>query len=92
MEIRVPHQLTPEAVAERVRGASRRHGLAVPEGSAALPLSGEVEKETPLGTVRAHWRAEPDALIVTVLEKPAFLPDGTVRHALEDGLREALAS
>lgn len=91
MEIRVPHQLTPDEAARRVRGAAERFELCVPEGSHAGALEGELEKPTPLGAVRARWSASAGELVVVVLERPPFLPAGIVQRALEERLRELLA-
>lgn len=85
----MPCALAPEETARRVREAARRHELRATAG-AEDALEGELEKPTPFGPVRARWRAEPGALVVTVVARPAFLPETTVRRALENGLRELL--
>jgi hypothetical protein len=94
MEIRIPHGLTPAEAARRVREAAQRFDLRVPEGSAEEPdaLQGEVEKSTPFGPVRARWRSEAGALVVSVTDRPAFLPADMVQRKLQEGLRELLGS
>jgi len=92
MEIRVPHTLPADEAAARVRKAAERFDLFVPDGGAAVTgTAGVLVKETHLGSVRARWEVLADELVVTVEERPAFLPEGTVRRALEDGLRQMLA-
>lgn len=94
MELRIPHGLTPAEAARRVRGAAQRFDLRVPEGSADAPdaLEGELEKATALGVVRARWRSEAGALVVAVVDKPAFLPADMVQRKLQEGLQELLGS
>ena len=89
MEIRVPHGMDAARAAARVQEAAAQHDLKVPTdgGPASDPHAGTLVKETPLGSVRARWQALEDELVVTVEDRPAFLPEGTVRRALEDGLR-----
>ena len=93
MEIRVPHSLQPDEAAARVRAAAERYDLVVPDEppSSASEPGGVLVKETPLGSVRARWVAQANEFVVTVEDRPAFLPEGTVRRALEDGLREMLS-
>jgi len=89
MEIRVQHTLQPDEAAARVQAAAARYDLVVEDTTAGS--GGVLVKETPLGSVRARWEVVASELVVTVEERPAFLPEGTVRRALEDGLREMLA-
>ena len=87
MEIRIPHGSNPDQAAERVRQAAADHDLVVPAEAASDAHSGTLVKETPLGSVRARWQVLDQELVVVVEDRPAFLPEGTVRRALEDGLR-----
>lgn len=90
MEIRVPHQLAPDEVARRIATAADRHDVEfVPDASGA---SGTLSKDAGfLGTVRARYSIEPGELVVVVSERPAFLPEGTLRRMIEDELRKLLA-
>jgi hypothetical protein len=87
MEIRVPHQLAPEELARRIAAAADRHELEfVPDASGA---SGTLAKDAGfLGTVRARYSLEKDALLVVVSERPAFLPEATLRRMVEDELKK----
>jgi len=89
MQIRMPHSLEPEEVGRRVRAAAERHDVAA--GADESDCAGELLKKTPLGAVRASWRADATEVVVDVRERPAFLPEGTVRRLLEEALSSALA-
>ena len=91
MEIRVSHGLSPEEAAARVQAAAARYDLAVEEAPGDSGAAGVLVKETPLGSVRARWEIVASEIVVVVEERPAFLPEGTVRRALEGGLREMFA-
>ena len=88
MEVRIEHALEPDAIVERLAAAVREHDIELTaEGDGR---AGQLEKATPLGTVRASYEIGADVVVVTVLQKPAFLPEGTVRRLLEENLAEAL--
>ena len=88
MELRVEHGLEPEEVVERIAAISAEHDIAHepdPAGS-----GGGLTKTTALGVIVARYEIERGALIVKVISKPAFPPDGMVRRALEENLGAAL--
>lgn len=91
MEIRVSHALVRAAAAERIRAAAEKLDVRPEELSQETEFAGRLHKDTPLGSVRASWQALEREVVVTIEERPAFLPEGTVRRLLEDGLRQALA-
>jgi hypothetical protein len=86
MEVVVAHELTPETVAERVRVAAERADVLVE----ARELGGSVAKDTPLGSVRATYTVRTGDVLVVVEQRPAWLPEDTVRRMIEEGLRSAL--
>ncbi|HTF89144.1 MAG TPA: hypothetical protein VK843_12095 [Planctomycetota bacterium] len=90
MEVRVPHALSPEEVARRISTAALRHDVElVPDASG---VRGSLSKDAGfLGSVRAQYAIEPGALVVQVSERPAFLPEGTLRRMLEDELHKLVA-
>ena len=85
MEIRIEHSLSDDEVARRLASLSAKHD--VEHDASARTLA----KLTPLGRAEAVYALETTALVVRVTERPAFLPEGMIRRALEDKLREALA-
>jgi hypothetical protein len=86
MEIRVEHALAPAEVARRIGLASAQHGV---EHDAA---ERRLAKRTPLGRAEATYDHAPGELVLRVTERPAFLPEGMIRRAVEEKLRELLAS
>lgn len=92
MEIRVPHTLKPEDASARLRVAAERFDLSIPtDAGGSAENEGVLVKETPLGDVRARWQVSTSELVITVEERPGFLPENTIRRALEDNLKEILA-
>ena len=91
IEVELPHSHTPAEAASRIRAAAARMDVVSIDHAAAGPNGGAMRKDTPLGSVVAHWEAKAQCVLVQVVEKPAFLPEGTVRRLLEEGLTEALA-
>lgn len=90
IEVEIQHSHTPDAAADRIRAAADRLDVQPIDHEAAGPHGGAMRKDTPLGSVVAHWEAFELRVVVRVVEKPAFLPEGTVRRLLEDGLKDAL--
>lgn len=89
MEVRIAHELAPEEAVSRVVAAAAEHGLELVRES---PRTGTVAKVTPLGAVRGSFSAEEGALVIVVEERPAFLPEGVVRRAIEDALGGVLGA
>lgn len=90
MEIRIRHALSQEEVARRIRAAAELHDLELAPGADAT--HGAISKNAGfLGAVRAEYAIEPDALVVSVRERPAFLPEGTLRRTLEEELTRLVA-
>ena len=92
MEIRVAHSLERALAAERVRAAAARHDVRPEDPSRETDYGGALQKDTPLGSVRATWIATASEVVVCIEGVPAFVPEATVRRLLEDGLRQVLAS
>lgn len=88
MSLVVAHTLGAAGAAQRLRDVAAAEQLELE--CDADGLSGRVAKALPLGPVSARWVARESEVEVTVLEKPAFLPEGLVLRALEDGLRKVL--
>ncbi len=90
MEVRVPHQLAAQEIVRRIRGAAERHDVEFTPG--ADETRGVLAKDAGfLGTVRAEYTIEADALVVIVRDRPAFLPEGTLRRMLEQELSKLVA-
>lgn len=92
MEIRVTHDLGRERAAQRIRAAAERLEIAPASAERESAYGGVLVKETPMGAVTASWEAGESDVCVRVEKKPAFLPGGTVKRVLEEGLREALGA
>ena len=90
MEFRIEHNLALDEVATRIASLSIDH--AIEHTPDAGGTSGGLSKTTGLGAVAARYQIEADALVIQVTSRPAFLPEGMVRRALEENLRDALAS
>ena len=90
MEIRVSHTLERSQAAARIREAARKLDVMPAEDGDEGEFGGTMAKDTPLGSVQASWEAFEAEVVVHIVRKPAFLPEGTVRRLLEDGLRDAL--
>ncbi len=91
MEVRVTHTLSPEEVTRRIAAAADKHDVEFTPN--ANGTGGVLSKDAGfLGTVRAQYSIEPQALVVLVSEKPAFLPEGTLRRMIEDELEKLVAS
>lgn len=88
MEIRVTHTLGREQGMQRMLAAAGRLGLEleVQEGA----YEGEVRKSSPLGAIQARFSILEAEAVIVITKKPAFLPQDTVRRAIEEGLREEL--
>jgi len=91
MDVRINHELEPAEAARRIRKAAHELGLEAVEDGPQGDLLGAFRKGTPMGAVSASWQVTADAVEVKILQKPAFLPGGTVAKLLEDGLADALA-
>ena len=89
MEIRLPHTLAPELVQARLEALASRHDVTLEPDLDAR--SGTLEKTASfLGRVRARYEILPEELLVTVTDRPALLPEGTLRRALERELSSYL--
>jgi hypothetical protein len=88
MEIRIVHRLEPAKVARRLADTCARHGI---EHGPTSPTQGRLAKLTPLGRVEADYSIEPGAVVLCVTDRPAFLPEGMLRRAIEDKVRDVLA-
>ncbi len=90
MEFRIDHNLPVEEVAARIASLSTEHDIEhTPDSGGA---SGSLAKTTGLGAVTARYQIEADAVAIQVTSRPAFLPEGMVRRALEENLRGALGN
>ena len=88
MEVRIDHALDRAEVERRLARLCDRHDVrltADADGS-----GGTIVKTTPVGPAEARYRIEDSAVLVEVTARPAFLPEGMVRRAVEDALRSAL--
>ena len=91
MEVRVPHTLSSEEVARRITAAADKHDVEFTPD--ATGLRGTLAKDAGfLGAVRANYAIEKHALVVVVDQRPAFLPEATLRRMLEDELNALVAS
>jgi len=91
MEVRIDHDLEPAEAARRLRRAAQELDLEEATDEPQGDLHGAFRKTTPMGAVKASWKAEAGSVEVRVLDKPAFLPGGMVKNMLEEGLAKALA-
>ncbi|MFT5288204.1 MAG: hypothetical protein ACI8QS_000044 [Planctomycetota bacterium] len=91
IEIEIAHSHGADEASNRVRAAAERLDVQAVDPSATAGHSGAMRKDTPLGSVVAEWVATASSVTVTVTKKPGFVPEGTIRRMLEDGLKEALA-
>ncbi len=90
MEVRVAHKLSALEIVRRIRVAAERHDVEFTPG--ADETRGVLSKNAGfLGTVRAEYAIEADALVVNVRDKPAFIPEGTLRRMLEEELGKLVA-
>lgn len=90
MEVRILHALAAQEIARRIRASAAKHDVEFTPG--ADELRGVLAKDAGfLGRVRASYAIEADALVVVVSERPAFLPEPTLRRMLEDELRKLVA-
>ena len=90
MDIRVSHGLGRAEAAQRLRDKAHGYGVEIqPEGE--RDDAGRVEHETPLGRVAATYVVQETFVEITVIKKPAFLPSGAVRRAVEEALRKVLS-
>jgi hypothetical protein len=87
-EVRIAHALAPEEVARRLAATAQKHGVEhAPEPGGR---AGKLALATPFGPVEARYTVEAGALVVLVVARPPFLPEGMVRRALEDKLATEL--
>lgn len=90
MEIRVVHALSTDELARRIRAEADRHDVGLTEREEGR--RGELVKDAGfLGTVRAEYAIEVRELVVVVRERPAFLPEGSLRRTLEEALAKLVA-
>jgi hypothetical protein len=89
MELRIDHGLESSEVQRRLAQLAGDHGITLsPSGDGS---SGELEKRVMLiGAVRATYRIATAHLELQVTQRPAGLPEGTLRRMLEDELTRAL--
>ena len=91
IEVEIPHSHSPAEAAQRVRAAAERLDVLPVDQEELGSHGGTMRKDTPLGSVVARWTAHEAHVTVTILQKPAFLPESTVRRLLLEGLAQALA-
>ena len=90
IDVRVPHQLTRVEAKARFEELARKKSIAI--ASAPDGFSGTIEKSVPfIGSAKASYEIAADALLVRVIEAPAFLSEATLRRMLEDELGSAFA-
>lgn len=90
MEIRVGHELGREPALERLRRAAEKLGLELEAEPGAF--DGLVRRTLPFGVIESSFAVSEQEVRVTLLRKPAVIPEGAVRRLVEDGLRQELAS
>jgi len=90
MEVRVSHTLSPEEMTGRIANAARHHDVEfTPDANGT---GGTLAKDAGfLGSVRAQYSLEAGVLVVRVSERPAFLPEATLRRMLETELEKLVA-
>jgi hypothetical protein len=90
IEVRIPHQLARAEAKTRFEALAQRRNVVIT--SAGDGFSGTIEKTVPfIGSAKASYEIAADALLVRVLEAPAFLGEATLRRMLEDELGRAFA-
>lgn len=87
-EVRVEHALEPAEVLARLEGLARSEDVTITTSGANR---GSLTKATAFGQVGGEYEIEPAALVVRVVNRPAFLPEGMVQRLLEENLRQLLA-
>ena len=90
MEVRIDHELGRAAATERLHAAAERLDVELEAGPGEH--EGGLKKTMPLGPVESRFEVHDDHVVVTLTKKPAFLPESMITRALEQGLREELAS
>ena len=90
MEVRIAHALSSAELASRLSRTAAQHDIELkpnPDGR-----TGTLAKDAGfLGSVRAEYSIEPDALVVRVSERPPFLPEEMLRRTLEGELGKLVA-
>ena len=90
IEVRIPHHLARAEAKARFDALAQKKSVV--SSTAADGFSGTIEKTVPfIGSAKANYEIEADALIVRVLEAPAFLSEATLRRMLTDELGRAFA-
>jgi len=90
MELRLPHALEAQELTRRLLAAAALHDLEIVP--AADGRSGTIAKDAGfLGSVRAQYAIEADALVLRVTERPGFLSESALRRMLEDEFRDLVA-
>jgi hypothetical protein len=90
MKMIVPHGLGLDEARRRVAKAATEHDLELEPS--ADGLNGTLTKSAPfLGRVHAQYTLTATALELELLERPALLPEGTLRRMIEDELGRVLA-
>jgi hypothetical protein len=83
-EIRVAHRLGREGARERLQALAARHGIAV---ESADGFRGTLQKSLPLvGAVRAEFEVLDQALVVRIVQAPAFPSIETIRRKVSEEL------
>lgn len=89
-EIVVPHALGSAAAIARLGAALRKRSIVVESGDGGA--NGTLSKQLPfVGSIRAEFSVRDDAVVVRVVEAPAFPTADTIRRMVEDELRHVLA-
>ncbi len=90
LEVRIPHSLSREDASKRFESLAHKKGIAIEV--ARDGYHGTISKSVPfIGSAKAEYDIESDAVTVRVLEAPAFLGEATMRRMLEDELGRVLA-
>ena len=90
IEVRIPHRLARAEAQSRLEALAQRRSVVLTTASDGL--SGTIEKTVPfIVSAKASYEVAADALLVRVLEAPAFLSEATLRRMLEDELGRAFA-
>jgi hypothetical protein len=87
--VRIPHQLGREGARQRLDALVARHGIALQSTDG---YRGTLEKALPLvGVARAEFEIEETALVVRIVQAPAFPSIETIRRKVAEELGRILA-
>ena len=86
-EVRVEHSLDAAEVLARLERLAKDEDVSLTTTGAT---HGSLTKATAFGEVVGEFEIEAQALLVRVVSRPAFLPEGMVQRLLEENLRQLL--